>query len=75
MTHQVRALYADEPLGVEIDAGVYAIDSTTVDLCLSHFPWARFRKRTAAVKFQQALDLGMQVNMVTILILVTRLEG
>ena len=40
---RARRLYADEPLGVELEQTVYALDSTTIDLCLSLFPWARFR--------------------------------
>jgi hypothetical protein len=52
-----RPLYAKDPLGVELDAGLYAFDSTTIDLCLSLFPWARFRQRKAAVKLHTLLDL------------------
>src|ERR1700682_3028028 len=40
-----RKFYADEPLGVELEQTAYALDSTTIDLCLSLFPWARFRRR------------------------------
>ena len=43
---RARVLYAQEPMGVELDQTVYALDSTTIDLCLSLFPWARFRFRT-----------------------------
>ena len=42
-------MYADDPLGVELDQNLYALDSTTIDLCLSLFPWARFRRHKAAV--------------------------
>lgn len=42
---QARKLYASESFGVELDRTVYALDSTTIDLCLSLFPWARFRRR------------------------------
>jgi hypothetical protein len=49
---QARRLYADEPLGVELDQTVYALDSSTIDLCLSLFPWARFRTTKAAIKLR-----------------------
>lgn len=52
-----RRLYADEDFGVELDQTVYALDSTTIDLCLSLFPWARFRKQKGAVKIHTLLDL------------------
>jgi hypothetical protein len=52
-----RKLYADEPLGVELSNTVYALDSTTIDLCLSLFPWAPFRSTKAAVKLHTLLDL------------------
>src|SRR5712691_8957420 len=52
-----RPLYADDPIGVELDQGLYALDSTTIDLCLSLFPWAKFRKHKAAVKMHTLLDL------------------
>lgn len=55
---RARKLYAEEPLAIDdLDVAVYAIDSTTVDLCLSLFPWARFRKRKAAIKIHTQLDL------------------
>jgi hypothetical protein len=54
---RARRLYADEPLGVELDQTVYALDSTTIDLCLSLFPWARFRATKAAIKLHTLLDL------------------
>jgi transposase len=54
---RARKLYADEPMGVELEQTVYALDSTTIDLCLSLFPWARFRRRKAAVKLHTLLDL------------------
>ncbi len=54
---RARRLYADEPLGVELEQTVYALDSTTIDLCLSLFPWARFRSTKAAVKLHTLLDL------------------
>jgi transposase len=52
-----RPLYAEDPLGVELDQNLYALDSTTIDLCLSLFPWARFRRHKAAVKMHTLLDL------------------
>ncbi len=52
-----RPLYAEDPIGVELDQGLYALDSTTIDLCLSMFPWAKFRKHKAAVKLHTLLDL------------------
>jgi len=54
---RARTLYADEPLGVELEQTAYALDSTTIDLCLSLFPWARFRRRKGAVKLHTLLDL------------------
>ena len=52
-----RELYASEPLAVELDNTVYALDATTIDLCLSLFPWARFRRGKGAVKLHTLLDL------------------
>ncbi len=52
-----RPLYAHDPIGVDLDHSLYALDSTTIDLCLSLFPWARFRKHKAAVKMHTLLDL------------------
>lgn len=52
-----RPMYAGEPLDVDLDATAYALDSTTIDLCLSLFPWARFRRTKAAVKLHMLLDL------------------
>ena len=54
---QARALYAKEPLDIDLDATVYALDSTTIDLCLSLFEWAPFRSTKAAVKMHTLLDL------------------
>jgi hypothetical protein len=54
---RARKLYAAEPLGVELEHTAYAFDSTTIDLCLSLFPWARFRRRKGAVKLHTLLDL------------------
>ena len=54
---RARRLYADESFGVELEQTVYALDSTTIDLCLSLFPWARFRSTKAAVKLHTLLDV------------------
>jgi hypothetical protein len=64
---RARRLYTDEPFGVELEQTVYALDSTTIDLCLSLFPWARFRSTKAAVKLHTLLDLrGSIPTMITI---------
>jgi len=52
-----RELYADDDFGLELDNTVYALDSSTIDLCLTLFPWARFRKTKSAVKLHTLLDL------------------
>jgi Transposase DDE domain len=52
-----RPLYAHDPIGGELNQSLYALDSTTIDLCLSLFPWAKFRRRKAAVKMHTLLDL------------------
>jgi hypothetical protein len=52
-----RPLYAGEDIGVDLKEMVYALDSTTIDLCLSLFPWARFRKHKAAVKMHTLIDV------------------
>jgi IS4 transposase len=57
LIHVARRLYIDDEFGVELDQTVYALDSTTIDLCLSLFPWARFRKQKAAIKLHTLLDL------------------
>jgi hypothetical protein len=54
---QARRLYANDSLGLDLDNTVYALDSTTIDLCLSVFPWAHFRTTKAAVKMHTLLDL------------------
>jgi len=54
---QARKLYANEPLSTMLAETVYALDSTTIDLCLKLFPWARFRRRKGAVKLHTLLDL------------------
>src|SRR5260370_16331073 len=54
---QARQLYRHEPFGVDLAETVYAFDSTTIDLCLSLFPWAQFRRHKSAVKIHALLDL------------------
>ncbi len=55
---RARRLYTDEPLGLDLDQTVYALDSTTIDLCLSLFPWSRFPRRSrGAIKLHTLLDL------------------
>lgn len=57
LIRMARELYAEESLGIELKETVYALDSTTIDLCLSMFEWALFRKTKAAVKLHTLLDL------------------
>src|SRR5882724_732223 len=52
-----RDLYVDTNIGLDLDASVYALDSTTIDLCLSLFPWAKFRKTKAAIKLHTLIDI------------------
>jgi hypothetical protein len=54
---RARRLYSNDDFGVELDQAAYALDSTTIDLCLSVFPWAKFRRHKAAVKLHTLLDL------------------
>jgi hypothetical protein len=61
LIHIARDLYIDEDFGIELDNTVYALDSTTVDLCLSLFPWARFRKTKGAIKLHTLLDLKSNI--------------
>jgi len=57
LIRMARPLYAHDPIGIDLDQSLYALDSTTIDLCLSLFPWAKFRKHKAAVKMHTLLDL------------------
>ena len=57
LIRRARKLYASEPLGVELDNTVYALDSSTIDLCLNLFDWAPFRSTKAAIKLHTLLDL------------------
>lgn len=52
-----RPLHAQDPMGVDLDHSLYALDSTTIDLCLALFPWAKFRQHKGAVKMHTLLDL------------------
>jgi len=57
LINEARRLYADDDFGLELKETVYALDSSTIDLCLSVFPWARFRKTKGAIKLHTLLDL------------------
>jgi len=57
LIHEARRLYAGESLGLDLDQTVYALDATTIDLCLALFPWARFRRKKGAIKLHTLLDL------------------
>jgi len=57
LIHEARQLYVDDDFGLELQDTVYALDASTIDLCLSVFPWARFRKSKGAVKLHTLLDL------------------
>ena len=57
LINEARELYVDDDFGLELKETVYALDSSTIDLCLSVFPWARFRKTKGAVKMHTLLDL------------------
>ena len=66
---QASVLYADEPFGAELKQAAYALDSTTIDLCLSLFPWAKFRRTKAAIKLHTLLAL--RGNYPTVVIVTT----
>lgn len=57
LIHSARKLYINEPFGLDLKETVYALDATTIDLCLSLFPWAKFRKTKAGIKMHTLLDL------------------
>lgn len=57
LINDARKLYSDEDFAIELDNTIYALDSTTIDLCLSLFPWASFRKHKGAIKLHTLLDL------------------
>ena len=67
LIRHARQLYAGEAFAVEIEQAVYALDSTTIDLCLSLFPWAEFRKRKGAVKLHTLLDVRTHIPTVIII--------
>lgn len=69
LIEQATQLYADEPFGAELEQAAYALDSTTINLCLSLFPWAKFRRRKAAIKLHTLLAL--RGNFPTVVILTT----
>ena len=64
---RARALYANDSFGVELAQTVYALDATTIDLCLALFPWAQFRKHKGAVKLHTLLDLRGNIPTVVII--------
>src|SRR4030043_11093 len=64
---RARRLYAHDSFGVELNQTAYALDSTTIDLCLSLFPWAKFRKRKGAVKLHTLLDLRGSIPCIVII--------
>ena len=57
LIHSARDLYVNDDFGLDLENTVYALDATTIDLCLSLFPWARFRKNKAGIKLHTLLDL------------------
>jgi Domain of unknown function (DUF4372)/Transposase DDE domain len=61
LIRNARELHQNDPLSIQLDQTAYALDSTIVDLCLSLFPWAKFRKRKAAVKLHTLLDLRASI--------------
>jgi hypothetical protein len=69
LIEQATQLYAEEPFGAELQQAAYALDSTTIDLCLSLFPWARFRRHQAAIKLHTLLAL--RGNFPTVVIMTT----
>jgi len=57
LINKAKTLYANEPLGIDLESTVYALDSTTIDLCMNLFPWARFRKTKSAIKLHALMNL------------------
>ena len=57
LIHQARSLYSDDDFGIELDNTVYALDSTTIDLCLSVFPWAQYSSTQAGIRLHTLMDL------------------
>jgi hypothetical protein len=66
LIQEARSLYEGEPFGIELNQTVYALDATTIDLCLSLFPWAQFRRHKSAVKLHTLLDLRGSIPTVVI---------
>jgi len=64
---RARRLYAHDSFGVELNQAAYALDSTMIDLCLSLFPWAKFRKRKGAIKLHTLLDLRGSIPSIVII--------
>jgi hypothetical protein len=62
LIHQARKLYADDDFGLQLRETVYALDATIIDLCLSVFPWARYRKTKGAIKLHTLLDLKGNIH-------------
>lgn len=57
LVSRAKALYANEPLGIDLESTVYALDTTTINLCMSLFPWARFRRTNSAIKLHTLMNL------------------
>ena len=64
---RARQLYAGDTFGIELEQSVYALDATTIDLCLSLFPWATFRRRKGAVKLHALLDLRGNIPTIAVI--------
>jgi len=67
LIREARDLYVNESFGIELDQTVYALDATTIDLCLSLFPWALFRKRKGAVKLHTLIDLRGSIPTIVVI--------
>ena len=67
LIREARNLYVNESFGIELDQTVYALDATTIDLCLSLFPWALFRKKKGAVKLHTLLDLRGSIPTIVVI--------
>lgn len=64
LIEKARKMYAGDAFGLELDQTVYALDSTTIDLCLAVFPWAKFRRRKGAIKLHTLMDLRGNIPVV-----------
>jgi hypothetical protein len=67
LIREARGLYINESFGIDLDQTIYALDATIIDLCLSLFPWAAFRKRKGAVKLHTLLDLRGNIPTIVII--------